>query len=228
MLCTSKTKIKRSYRLKRYVRAVVFYRWIENGGRANQIRGFAYRIRYGWVSTKSVLRDLSHTVLINIKIVQLYRLWILPCYSQTSSSVATRLSFWRLFDKFLISFVNRSISFTCQVYQTQKAWNRSLSTTEFWKNLLLCKKLNLTKIWAGIKFIYRQYAFVSVLAKSRPLPTLKFDKQTCNVFHHMFTLLLKIWLARFKPEAIKLIKNLSKDVKNLARWRRLSAFDCNR
>ena len=70
------------------------------------------------------------------------------------------------------SFVHRSISFA---YQTQKAWNSSLSTTEFWKNLLLCKSY-LTKIWADIKFIYRQYAFVSVLAKSCPLPTLKFDK----------------------------------------------------
>ena len=40
-------------------------------------------------------------------------------YSQTLSSVATRLIFRHLFDKFLISFVNRSISFA---NQTQKAW----------------------------------------------------------------------------------------------------------
>ena len=47
-------------------------------------------------------------------------------------------------------------------------------------------------MWAGIKFIYRQYALMSVRAKSRPLPTFKFDKQTCNIFHHVFTLVLKI------------------------------------
>ena len=102
---------------------------------------------------------------------------------QTRSSVTTRLSFWHLFYKFLISLVNSSISLA---YRMQKTWNRSLSTTEFWKNLLLCKKLNLTKIWAGIKFIYRQYAFVSILIKSRPLPTLKFDKHTYTIFHHVF------------------------------------------
>ena len=46
-------------------------------------------------------------------------------YSQMRPSKATWLSFWLVFD-------NRSISFT---YQMQKAWNQSLSTTEFWKNL---------------------------------------------------------------------------------------------
>ena len=55
-------------------------------------------------------------------------------YSQTRSSVAIRLSCWHLFDKFLISFVN---CLTLFAYQTQKAWNRSLSTTEFWRNLFL-------------------------------------------------------------------------------------------
>ena len=113
----------------------------------------------------------------------------------------------------MISFVlNHSISFT---YQMQKTWNQSLSRTGFWKNLLLHKKFNLTKIWAGIKFIYHQCTFASVPAKFHPLPTLKFDKQTCNVFHHMFTLVLKIWLAYFKPEAIRPNKNLSK------RWKKL-------
>ena len=105
-------------------------------------------------------------------------------YGQTRSRVATRLRFWHLFDKFLISFVKRSISFA---YQTQKAWNQSLSTTELWKNLLLCKKLNLTKMWAGINF------------------------------HHVFTLVLKIWSALFKPEAIKVIKNLSIRCQKLSR-----------
>ena len=79
---------------------------------------------------------------------------------------------------------------------------------------MLCKKLNLTKVWAGIK--------------SRLNPTLTFDKQTCNVFHHMFMLVLKICLARFKLEAIRLIKNVSSktDVKSLFGWLRLGTFDC--
>ena len=37
-----------------------------------------------------------------------------------------------------------------------------------------------------------------------------------------------MWLARFKPEANKLIKTCQKYVKNLVGWRRWSAFDCNR
>ena len=77
-----------------------------------------------------------------------------------------------------ISFVNRSIS---SAYQTQKPWNYY------------------------ILFIYRQYAFVSIHANSHPLRTLKFDKQTCNIFHYVFMLVLKIWLTRFKRESIKLI-----------------------
>ena len=127
------------------------------------------------------------------------------------SSIATRLSFFTSFWQVFDYFCNHSISFA---YQTQKAWNQSLSTTEFWKNLLLCKKLNLTKVWAGIKSCLN--------------PTLTFDKQTCNVFHHMFTLVLKICLVRFKPEAIRLIKNVSSktDVKSLFGWLSLGTFDC--
>ena len=57
--------------------------------------------------------------------------------------------------------------------------------------------------------------------KSRRLSTLKFDKQTCNVFHHVFTFVPKIWLVRFKLEAIKLIKNLSRRCQKLSRMARL-------
>ena len=135
-------------------------------------------------------------------------------YSQTHSSVTTRLSFWQLFiNKFLISFVNRSISF---VYQMQKAWNRSLSTAEYWKNILLCKKLNFTKIWSGIKFIYCQYAFVyvSILTNSCPLPTLKFDKQTCNVFHLLLHACSENLIGTFQTGSCqtnqKLVKKVSK------------------
>ena len=74
----------------------------------------------------------------------------------------------------------------------QKAWNQKFKYNRIWKNLLPRKKLNFAKIWAGKKFIYYQYALVSILANSCPLPTLKFDKQSCNVSYNVFTLVLKV------------------------------------
>ena len=116
--------------------------------------------------------------------------------------------FLHLFDKFLISFV--TIQFYLHIKHRRL---ESLSTIEFQKNLLLSKKLNLTKVWAGIKCCLN--------------PTWTFDKQTCKVFHHMFTLVLNICLACFKLKAIRLIKNVSSktDVKSIFGWLRLGTFD---
>ena len=60
----------------------------------------------------------------------------------------------------------------------------------------------------------RQYAFLIVRAKCRPLPTLMSDKLSCNVFHHVCTLVQKNLVCPFQTRSHqtnqKLVKKMSK------------------
>ena len=140
-------------------------------------------------------------------------------YSQRRLSVANRLSSWHLFGKFLISFVNRSISFA---NQTQKAWNQSLSTTEFWKKSFAMLKVKFDQNLGKNKIYLWPIQFREHSHKIPPISNFEIW-QTCNVFHHVFTLVLKIWLAHFKTGSHQTNQKL---VKNSVGWQRLNAFDC--
>ena len=109
----------------------------------------------------------------------------------------------KLFWATLKSSVNRSV---CLFVKQRRLEIKVKVQQNFWKVFCYVKKLHLAKIWVWIKSIYPQYTFLITRAKCHLLPTLKFDKQTGNVFRNLFMFVLKIWLTCFKLEAVKIIK----------------------
>ena len=73
----------------------------------------------------------------------LHTVWILYCYSQTRSSAATLLSFWHVFDKFLISLMASGLKRANQIFRT--------SVNTWWKTFHVC--LSNFKVGSGRDFV---------------------------------------------------------------------------
>ena len=73
-------------------------------------------------------------------------------YSQTGWTLATRLSFWHVFDKFLISLMASG----CTTVHTNDLWNVQFQPVLQTQKTIPVRKVKFDQIFVGIKFIYRQ------------------------------------------------------------------------
>ena len=139
------------------------------------------------------------------------------CYSQTRWTVATRLSFWHLFDKFLISLMASS----CTTVYRNDLWNVQFQLVLQTQKTFPVRKVKFDQIFVGIKFIYRQLNFCIIARAKRclkPFQTLTFEDESCNGWFPAFHFSRHLIGSLKQPEAVKLIKvikNLSKRCQKL-------------
>ena len=115
---------------------------------------FTDRVIFGLFYWESVLdaiwkNDVRLVVMLTSKLVGEYRQnkssQKMYVYSQTRPSVATRLSFWHLFDKFLVSLMASGLKRANQIFRT--------NVTTWWKMLHVC--LSNLKVVNGRDFAER-------------------------------------------------------------------------
>ena len=140
--------------------------------------------------------------------------------NQARRTVATRLSFWHLFDKLFISLMASG----CTTIHTNNLWNVQFQPVLQTQKTFLVRKV---KVWPNFcrHKIYLSPVDLGIIARAtrclKPFQTQTVEDESCNGWYPAFHFSWHLIGSLKQPEALKLIKAESKTcqklIKNLSK-----------